>query len=534
MAMFMMTVIGLSLLALIQKGTVAAFKAREQATCTRMLETGFARLKNIDFYSLFAADSQSASYGLQAAFPYKVVLDDIKNTLASSMFDRFRVQASFMRRDSSDANGNGLTSELIAFADGNGDGVDDYDPNIRANDQNLDGDTYDTYVSGGRIVAEEPDTHIKQVSFDVFRSGRLVCSRTELISLEQFTGSPNPSSEAVLPLLLSTPTNNATLYRALTAEQVNARGLALDKPYPAEVAWLRADTAGPLTVSGETDPLATVNMYLGSSGILDSVAADMSGAFTLAAANITAALLEGANLLTARAVKGPYTSPLTTRTLLLDVSAPIVSNAVPSASAATLAPAVAANLFDLGVGTTATSGICPDVITLKVNGSAVNHSYDSTSGTVMWIDPQTQTVPILSSGVYTAYIQAGDYAGYKTTHSWTFTLSVPDTDNSAPSVANKSPIGGAASQLPVISVRVFDNQSGINPLSIRMTLDGVVVVSTATIGAAYNPATETVSHTPAAAFATGSSHTVEIRASHFATDPADKIETLDTWSFTVP
>ena len=141
---------------------------------------------------------------------------------------------------------------------------------------------------------------------------------------------------------------------------------------------------------------------------------------------------------------------------------------------------------------------------------------------------------MLSSGVYTAYAEAGDYAGYRTTHSWTFTLAVSGTDNSAPSIANKAPSGMAGSQLPVISAKVFDNQSGINPLSIVMKLDGVVVVDSSTISGAYTPQNETVSYTPSAAFASGSSHTVELRVSHFATDPADKVESVDTWNFNVP
>ncbi len=534
LAVAIISLVGLSLLGLIQRGTMAAFKAREQATCTRMLETGFSRLKNIDFYLLFAADSQSSNYGLQASYPYKTVLDGLAASLAASKFGRFKVKTSFMRRDSSDANADGLNSDLIAFADSDSNLIDDYDPGIRYRDQNLDGDYYDTYLSGGRTVAEEPDTHAKQVTFEVYRNGRLVCSRSELITLEQFTGAPNPSSEAVLALLLSTPTNNANLYRALTANQIAARALAIDKAYPADAAALRADSGSPLPVSGETDPLAAVNLYLGTSGVLDSGTADMAGAFSVFSPNVTAALVEGSNLLVAQATKDAYTSPVTNRTLLLDLGIPGTSNPLPTGTADTLAPFVAVNLFDLGLATTAVSGICPDVITLKVGGTAVNHTYDSTTGRVVWIDSMTNTVPILSSAAYTAVIQAGDYAGYKTTYSWTFTLSVPDTDNSAPAVSNKSPIGMAGSQLPVISVRLQDNQSGINPLSLQMTLDGAVVVSSATIGSAYDPETGTVSYTPPAAFASGSFHDVEIRGSHFSQSPADKIESVDSWSFSVP
>ncbi|MBI5208523.1 MAG: hypothetical protein HY927_00955 [Elusimicrobia bacterium] len=535
LAMVIMTTVGLSLLSLIQKGTVVAFKAREQATCARMAQTGFARVKNVDFYSLFAADSNSSNYGLWAAYPYKATLDGIKATLSSSRFDRFRIQITPMRRDLSDANANGLASDLMPFTDADGDDIDDYDSNIRYFDQNADGDFYDTYASGGRTVAEQPDTHIKKVTFDVYRQGRLSCSQTELVSLEQFTGAPNPSSESVLLLQVSTPTNNAYLYRADTAALAGSRGLVIDQPYPSDVVQARADAASALSVSGETDPLAAVNLYVGTSGILDGSGADAAGAFSIAAGAVTANLVEGANLLSARAAKDGYTSPITQRTILLDIKPPAITGPIPSGTIGTLAPYVGATLSDVGVATTAVSGICPDVITFKIDGATVAYRYDPGTGVAVWIDSNTNTVPIVSSRAYTAYVEAGDYAGYKATQSWTFTLALPDTDNSAPAVSNKDPIGGSASSdLPVISARVADNQSGIDPASIRMTLDGVVVVDASTVGGAYAPSDGTVSYTPPSAFAPGSSHAVEIRAKHFAADPPDKVESVETWNFTVP
>ncbi|HBL16698.1 MAG TPA: hypothetical protein DD417_08070 [Elusimicrobia bacterium] len=108
------------------------------------------------------------------------------------------------------------------------------------------------------------------------------------------------------------------------------------------------------------------------------------------------------------------------------------------------------------------------------------------------------------------------------------------TDHSAPAIAEKSPIGMADSQLPEISVRVFDNQSGVIPASIRMTLDGEVVVDAANIGSHYDASDGTVSYTPPTAFEAGSVHLVSIQADHFATNPADKVTSADTWGFSVP
>jgi hypothetical protein len=138
--MFIMTTVGVSLLSMVQRSLVVSFKAREQMTCSRMAQTGSARVKNIDFYYLFAADSAQADHGLQAAYPYRTVLDGLKATLGGARFDRFRIQVTFMRRDISDSNGDGLTSDLVPFRDDNGDSIDDIDSNIRFRDQNTDGD----------------------------------------------------------------------------------------------------------------------------------------------------------------------------------------------------------------------------------------------------------------------------------------------------------------------------------------------------------------------------------------------------------
>ncbi|MFA6030310.1 MAG: hypothetical protein WC969_10685 [Elusimicrobiota bacterium] len=534
LAILIMTTVTVALVALVQKSMIVSFKAREQMTCTRMVQSGFSRLKNIDFYYLFASDSNNANHGLWAAYPYKGVLDGLKSTLLASKFDRFRVQTTFMRRDTSDANGNGLTSDLIAFTDANGNNIDDYDSNIRFLDQNGDGDLYDTYASGGRTVAEQPDTHIKKVQLDVFRRGRWVCGHTEYISLEQFSGDSNPSSEAVLNLLVSTPSNNATVYRQATAAQTNALGLSIAKSYPSDLVRYRADASAPLLIAGETEPLANVNLYVGASGILATLAADGAGAFSGAPALVTSNLAEGSNLLTAQSAKDAYTSPVAPRTLLYDYGLPTLTSPTPSGTVNTKSPYVSIVLRDVGLATSTVSGICLDVITLKVNGAEVAYNYDATRGTITWVDAASRTSPILADGSYTVLAEGGDYAGYKTTHSWTFSVAVPVTDNSAPAVANKVPSGMASSQLPVISVRVFDNQSGIVPSSIRLSLDGAVVVDSSNLEDAYDPASDTVSYTPSSPFAPGSAHTVEVSVDHWATDPLDKVNHTESWSFNVP
>lgn len=527
-----MTVVGISLVAMIQRATIASLKARQKSTCERMLQTGFSRIKNIDFYHVFDADSAQASYGLQAGYAYAGVLDGLRTTLSASKFDRFRVQVSFLRRDTSDANANGVVSELLEFTDANADRVDDYDSNIRFLDQNGDLDFYDTYLAGGRTVAEQPDTHIKRVRFEVYRRGQLACGRSELVSLEQFTGDPNPSSEAALSLLISTPSNGGYLYSLASAYNAGAWNLAISKAYPSDTARYRADGVSPLSVMGQTDALADVNLYANASGVLATALAGGDGSFAAAPVAVTAALAEGANVLRFQASKDGYTSPVTGREVLLDLRPPSATAATPTGAEGTRAPFVAVTLADAGVATTAVSGICPDVISLRANGAEAAFSF--ANGRLVWIDSTTGTVPVLAPGAYAMVAEAGDYAGYKTSATWSFTVAVPATDNSAPSISNKSPIGMAGSAVPVLSVRVKDNQSGIVPASIVLKLDGAVIVDSANVGSHYDAETGDVSFVPSAGFASGSAHTLEVAADHWAGDPADKVTSSDSWGFTIP
>lgn len=532
LAVLIMTVVGISLISMIERATIVSLKARQKATCERMAQTGFARLKNIDFYHVFAADSAQANYGLQAGYAYMGVLDGVRTTLNASRFDRFRVQVTFMRRDTSDANANGINSELIEFTDANANLIDDYDSNIRFLDQNADLDFFDTYLSGGRTVAEQPDTHIKRVRFEVYRLGQLACNQSELVSLEQFTGDPNPSSEAALSLLVSTPINGGYTYSLASASQAGSWNLAISKAYLSDTARYRADAASPLSATGQTDPLADVNLYVGASGVLASPTADGLGAFAAAPAAVTAALVEGANVLRFQASKDGYTSPVAERQVLHDLNPPSASAAVPAGAQGTRAPYVAVALADAGVATTAVSGICPDVISLRANGVDVSFSF--ADGMLVWIDSTTGTVPVLAPGAYVMVAEAGDYAGYKTSATWSFTIAVPATDNSAPSISNRSPIGMAGSSLPELSVRVQDNQSGIIPSSIVLRLDGAVVVDSSNIGSYYDAQSGDVTYIPGASFQSGSAHTLEITASHWAGDPLDKITSTDTWAFVIP
>ena len=220
--------------------------------------------------------------------------------------------------------------------------------------------------------------------------------------------------------------------------------------------------------------------------------------------------------------------------VILDLKPPVITEQSPSGTVNDLIPYVGAVLADTVLSTGAPSGICGEITTMKVNGSEVNFVRDEISGEVRWVDPATDLPALLDNGAgYTAVLEGGDRAHYKTSAAWTFTVSVPGTDHSAPSVADKVPSGYTAEPVPEISCRVFDNQSGIDLGSIVLKLDGAVVVSSAVISGQWNAREQRVFYRPESAFENYSSHTVEVTASHWANDPADKITSVESWSFNV-
>ncbi|MHB9156067.1 MAG: hypothetical protein ACYC5N_10345, partial [Endomicrobiales bacterium] len=469
-----------------------------------------------------------------AVYPYTALLGLVKNAIRASGFSHFTVDVTFMRRDISDANANGLTADLIAFTDTNGDRIDDYDASIRHFDQNGDGDYKDTYSSGGRIIAEEPDTHLKEVTVKLWKGGRVVAQQSELVSVEQLSGIESMASGAILRLFIAEPANDTYLYNLDTSARAASFGLTLSRPFPADNVPVRADMGSPLFLSGETDPLAIVHLYMNSTATeLDSANADMTGLFGFYTTPTTIALVEGKNSIWARATKDTNLSPFTVRDVVLDLNPPAITALQPVGTVYDRAPRVSAVLSDAGISTDTVSGICPQVITLKQGTEIVAHEYHQDTGEVVWIDSATLLPVTLSTGSYSMTLEGADNAHYKTRQSWDFTVAIEDPDHSAPAISNKSPIGSCNTELPDIQVRVFDNQSGVDPARIELRFDGVVVVNASNIGAHYNASTGYITYTPAVPLANGSFHTAEVSASHWATSPANKITSTDQWNFLV-
>jgi len=539
LAVAMIAGITIGILAMLQSSIVASVKAREQMSAGRLAQLIFSKLKAVDFYYLFNYDSDLLNYGLSgtygpatsqsATYPYLTVLNNIKTIIKTAGFDRFTVEVTFMRRDYSDANTNGLTSDLINFIDENPvNKIDDYLSSVRYYDSNSDLDYYDTYISSitSKKIAEEPDTHMKYVTLKLYKKEETIHQESQLISFELYTGMESQASDAALKLFVTQPENATTLYDLTYLARLNAFNLTITKTYPTTVIAYRADTVNPIRLWGETDPQSSVHFYLNAPITeLDNTTADISGEFDFQSSGVTNALSEGENTIYAMATRDAMYSPYSTRDVLLDISPPTISSPTPSGTIADLTPWVGCLITDTVITTGTASGICSDIICMKINSVEVEHQYNSETGEVIWIDSTTSTYPQLTNGTYNVTIEAGDNAYYKVMSSWTFTVSVSDPDNSAPAIAEKSPIGTCSESMPEMKCKVSDNQSGINPGSIIFRVDGVIVSHT------YNPGTKFVSWTPSTPLINFVSHTVEISVSHWATSPADKVTSTESWSF---
>lgn len=550
MAIFVLSLLSLSLAYMFQYMMLVSVKTQQNTYTTRLAEMAFTKLKTVEYYYLFDCDSALPSYGLTGTFgpvtlqknvyPYLGILNAIDAAVKKYKVDRWTISIKYKMRDVSDVNGDGLTSDLRDFTDANGDKIDDYDPSVKYYKANAaaDADYYDTYISPtlDKTVTETPDTNLKEATLTLYRKGVVIHKQVELVSLEMLSGIESKASGAELKIMLTQPENNTYLYNLMTAARANSFALAISKAYPADVAAYRADAGSPLVLAGETSPLATVKFYRNSIGsaVLDTRAVDALGTFNFWSSPLTAALTEGENTVYAQATKDTFFSPYTQRKVILDMKPPAITGQVPAGNVPDLVPYVGAVLADTILSTGVPSGICEDVTTMRVNGADVPFSYDPVTGKIKWQDTATgRPVKLTNGSSYTVLVEGGDRAHYKAAATWSFTVSVAATDNSAPSVANKVPSGATAEPMPEISCKVFDNQSGIDLDSIIMKVDGAVVVSSANISGQWDAENQRVFYQLESSFASPSSHTVEITASHWANDPPDKKISVDTWSFNV-
>jgi hypothetical protein len=409
-----------------------------------------------------------------------------------------------------------------------------------------------------------------------------VCSHTELISLEQLTGAINPDSEATLSLYFSNPPNSVYLYSlggcsvsacptgtipfGFPAIEIASRILPSTTTYTAaELAnQIQADTGSPLILTGQTAPLASINLFMTAGVVVHQPipaappppAADSAGNFTFApyATTVTNTLVEGYNSFDAQAVKSTYTSPWAHFTEIYDVNPPQVYSSTPTGSVNNMAPCIQASIEDLGISTTIVSGIDPNVAKIYLTGPGVPGTVVSqytpiklASGTVTALDTAT-AYPILQNlQTYTVIAEFGDYAGYRSSATWQFTTNVQTTAPTPlvdqPTYIPVSPgIGSTtANGRPVIKATLIpDPLYGLDPSTIQLLDNGTPIVNSSNITATqngvkiYDACTHTLTFQPTTSMTHGS-HTIAVQAFNFAVAGSPQPATTPTtWQFTVP
>ncbi len=547
-AIAILGLVALGITKLMTSSTNLMVKSREQTFASKTTQAAFNLLDNSEYIYLLDCDSDNASYGLIGTFdtnpsyPYLGVLDQIKEITTAAGFDQFTIETDFMIRDLSDLDGDGEITDLRSFLDGDSDNIDDYEPGMMYYDANSDGDFYDIYAGGsGNYITEEPNTHIKEVLFKLYKQGKQVFSERQLVSREKLSGEAGYASEAELNLIVSSPTHRSSLYDLTAANRLDAFNLSISKSYPSTIQAFRADISYPLEIEGETEPIADLDFRIetATNPVLDSTSADIYGDFNLNATYITGELDEGVEYIWGKATKGSSYSPWSKREVIYDLVPPVISGETSIGTVKTKQPYVSAVFTDSTILTNArASGICTDVITILKDGSEVNCEYEYDTGLAEWLESSTFLPTVLSTGIaYAIQFEGGDNAYYKVMSSWTMTCDIDDPDNSAPVVDNTSPSGTIGVNPPTISCRTYDNHSGINYSSIILKLDGATCIDSSNLGnnciPLESPVGCTVSYTPANSLATGS-HSVEFIVQHWTENPYAQKTTTSTWSFNVP
>jgi hypothetical protein len=275
---------------------------------------------------------------------------------------------------------------------------------------------------------------------------------------------------------------------------------------------------------------------------------------------VTNALKEGGNTINFRAVNGSFNSPWASIYMIYDLKPPTSTSATPTSTSGvvqyggsgavsglkTLSPYISLALSDPGYSTTTTSGVDSAVTAMYystasgttsvfVKGSTVATSWNS--GTGMLVAVSTAGTPIkLSSAnasgtaiTYTVGVEFGDFAGYRSSTTWTFVLA-PVVSASTPVVTIITPANGASTgATPLIEAQLYDGNSDINPFSIVLQVTQLGTVCSNALGnlsSCWNPATGILSYTPTTAL-TGT-QTVTLNVQNWA----GVSNAVQTWQFT--
>lgn len=579
----------------LRRGMVSRIHAKQMMDASRLTESIAARLQRTNFHDIFAVDSinkvgnptynsglNKTRYLIQwSTSPIQGLLTQFESEILAAGFDRYSIDCTFVRRDSSDMFVDDAVFDSMAFYDNNNDKADDYDSQIRFNDANGDGDYFDVYVSttDGRTVSETPDTHFKALDIYVWKKGMAYGRKHLLLSMAKFSGSEEQTSENAMgmnirfPLAISAFRQRDTVAKRASLDLVTVYSGTTTKKnervcnYPDPV-----EGASPLQITGVTSPNAQVEATFisysaagsGTVEISTALSGYSTGWFQINFPNLTPLFMQpGHHELHVRALRNGVYSSEGRSFVYVDGTPPIIVSSMvfpaPGAVVKTRTPYISFLPKDIYASAQPKekTGIDWNTVALLVNGSTVPIS--KPTGAIpaslndyppeepsVWMNVGTKLPPAALSDntTYNVRAEASDRAGYKVAYDWSFVVDLgPDgfadsSDTTPPVVSSPSPPDGTAvvTKTPLISCVLTDDESGIAPQFIVLRVDGVDKVSavvTPDLGNYFNNKTGVLSYTPGTALVSGS-HTVEVVASHWSTNPVGNQSSTTTWTFTSP
>ncbi|RJQ44474.1 MAG: hypothetical protein C4534_06430 [Gaiellales bacterium] len=169
-------------------------------------------------------------------------------------------------------------------------------------------------------------------------------------------------------------------------------------------------------------------------------------------------------------------------------------------------PVISASFQPAASGT-----VDPGALSVRVDGADMTHLANAGTGgfSLTPVDP-------LGEGAHSIEVQIADDAGHSGVGAWSFSI-----DSEMPRITGRTPAGAAGSAMPLIQAAFQDALSGVDPASVRLTIDGEDVTAAATYDAFG------ISYTPHHGLA-GGSHSVQLDVTDYAGN-----RRVETWSFTV-
>ncbi len=545
-----------------------AVKSREQVRASRLAQMITARTRAMSFFNVFTkdwnttefVDSSKTGFGLSgigtefgditapsSTYPDMAHLQDIQDQIKTAGFSHFTIDVQHMRRDKT----NNVTAgyDLVDVEIDPATKEDVADDQVKYEDFNADGDYFDYKIEDDKIISEQPDTRVKQLTVRIYKGPETMAMVTgELLTAEMFRGIQGASSESCLPLDLDLDKEDYIHARNEPEQDkaYNTTVITHSSNYDSGPAVHQADSGQDLLLTGRTAPTADVHLYWTKGGSsLHSITSDVNGDFTGLSNPLTTGLQEGKNTFYARTIKGGLRSPYVIREdIIYDINPPKVTGVYPAhgSKVKTFSPFIGAKLTDEPVTAGRdVSGLRYDVLYMeeKNHYGEIEQPTILPDGYVVWLDTTTLLpIKLKDDRDYRIVLEGGDMAHYKVSHEWEFEIDEIEDDNEKPEINDEAPTGTASSNMPTISFKVTDNgDSGVKPSSIKVYLDfvdpanlllGEDVPAVDSLGRAYDGRDGTVSFDMTTPLTTGG-HTIHVEVKDWKNNTTDF-----NWSFTSP